>query len=525
MTIRKSWFGYFTLAVFEICAAYALISAIGQMSASKTYPFLWYGGLLFAFALALGLIHIGANLLVRRPLSAATPKQERGFTAERIIVAAVMLLSAAIRIFTIVKLPIAPSSDYQIYYNVAEQLVKGGLSGSDYSGYIAEFPHVIGYPFILSLLFRITGPSPQAGLYLNLAASLFSVFLTYRIARSLSGRFAGMLALFLTAFWPSQILYGTILGSEAVFTCLLLICIRLFLYFYRYPVTLGNRENSMFLCVALGVLIALTNAVRPLAVILLIAAVLMILPFKVRFTKNEKMLNGKLSRASCQGWFLALVISFSFILTNQLISSSISNAIAYKLPGAAESFGFNLMVGVNIEAKGAWNQQDADFLVDTFAATDSAQAAHKASRGVAFARIGSDPLGVLNLAMEKFTLLWGNDDYARTWTTLFLGQQGGLTAERQNMIDRFTQLNSIFYMFSVFFSAVFGLSLLHRRNTQPVLALILLFIGTAALHMFLESQNRYHYFILPLFAVLASMGIADIYRGAVRRRGMEAEQA
>ncbi len=76
-------------------------------------------------------------------------------------------------------------------------------------------------------------------------------------------------------------------------------------------------------------------------------------------------------------------------------------------------------------------------------------------------------------------------------------------------------------MFSVFFSAVIGLSLFRRKDVQPGQTLILLFIGTAALHMFLESQNRYHYFVLPLFAVLASIGIADIYRGAVRRRGFE----
>ncbi len=521
MTIRKNWFVYFSLAAFEICAVYALASDIQRMSAARAHPYLWCGGLLCALALALGLVCAGAGIFgassSRR--HALRRKRRHGPAAERAVVAAVMLLSAALRIWTIAKLPITPSSDFQTYYQVAELLVKGGLSGSGYSGYIAEFPHVIGYPFVLSLLFRITGTSVRAGLYLNLAASLLGVFVTYRIARSLFGRLAGMTALFLEAFWPSQILYGTILGSESVFTCMLLICIWLFLYLYRYPVTLGNRESSMFLCVALGVSLALTNAVRPFATILLIAAVLCIVPYTVQFNQNEKMLNGRLSRASCQGWFLALVISLSFVLCSQLISVSISNAVAYKLPSGSVSFGYNLMDGVNVKAKGAWNQQDADYFAHVFSSTNSAQAAQQASRDVAFERIGGDPLGVLNLSVEKFTMLWGNDDYAATWTALFLGQQGGLTPERQAVIDRFTRLNDAFYLFAVFFSAVFGFSLFRQKNAQPAQGMILLFIGTVVLHMFLENQNRYHYFVLPVFAIFASMAVADLFQSAKERGG------
>ena len=100
-----------------------------------------------------------------------------------------------------------------------------------------------------------------------------------------------------------------------------------------------------------------------------------------------------------------------------------------------------------------------------------------------------------------------------------------MTPERKNIIDWFARFNGIYYLFCLFVSAIFGLSLFRRKNTQPEQALILLFIGTAALHMFLESQNRYHYFILPIFAVLASMGIANICRGAVRHRDLEAESA
>ncbi|MEI6101031.1 MAG: glycosyltransferase family 39 protein [Eubacteriales bacterium] len=510
MEIKKNCFDYVILMIFEICAAYALFSGILFVGSSQTVPFLWYGGTICAFAIALILVLFISGI----KLSLSPSFERQSIVIERAVVLAALLASAIIRIWVITKLPIAASSDYQTYYQVADLLAKGTLSSSGYSGYIAEFPHVIGYPFILSLLFRITGPSVSVGLAINLAASLFSVLLTYRIARTLCGRLAGLIALMAAAFWPSQILYGTILASEPVFTCMLLLCIWLFIYLYRYPVSLGNREGSVFLSVLLGILLALTSAVRPLSQIFLVALLFCLIPFVKKFNKNEQMLNGKVSRASCQGWFLSLVIVVSFFFCSQLISSSISNTIAYKLPGSTVSFGYNLLVGVNIDAKGAWNQQDADFFANVFAQTNSPEAAHRASLDAALQRIGSNPVGVMNLAMEKFTFLWENDDYGKTWTTLFLDQQGNLTQERQNIINQFSQLNNLFYLLSIFFSAVLGFQLFRRKKSGPVQAMVLLFVGTVALHMVLESQNRYHYFMLPVFMILSSMAIANIYRNA-----------
>ncbi len=525
MTIRKNWFIYLTLILFEICALYALFSIVTDMARGKPYSFIWYGGIICFLAAATVFVHVALKLTTRLNLAIIkSAKERKSIFVERIIVGSVLLVSAALRIWALTKLPITPSSDYQTYFQVADLLSKGTLSSSGYSGYIAEFPHVIGYPFVLSLLFRITGPSLLAGLSVNLMASLACVYLTYRIARTLCGRLGGIAALCAAAFWPSQILYGTILASEPVFTCILLLTIRLFIFFFRYPAILENREGAMFLCIALGVLTALAAAIRPLSQILLIAILLCMFPFIVRFNNNEKMLNGKLIRASCQGWFVGLVVFFSFFICNLLISSSISNTIAYKLPGSGVSFGYNLMVGVNIDAKGAWNQQDADFFANQFAQTNSPDAAHQASIDVALDRIGKDPAGVLNLAMEKFTLLWQNDDYAETWTTLFLDQQGTLTPERQHIINQFSNVNDYFYLLGVFFSSLFGFSLFKRKNIGPEQGLILLFIGTVILHMLLESQNRYHYFILPVFMILASMGISQIYRSYVCTRAVHQDQ-
>ncbi|MCE5235860.1 MAG: hypothetical protein LLF87_07375, partial [Eubacteriales bacterium] len=217
-------------------------------------------------------------------------------------------------------------------------------------------------------------------------------------------------------------------------------------------------------------------------------------------------------RFSCQGWFLALLAAASFFITGSFLNRGISNAIGCALPGGGVSFGYNLMVGLNIEAKGAWNQTDAEFFAAQFAQA-GAVAAHKASLGVALGRVKADPVGIENLMFEKFSYLWKNDDYGATWTGLFLEQQSALTPARQGFIDRLTRWNDGFYLMGVFFSAVYAARAFKRRTESPAQVFLLLFIGIAALHMLVESQNRYHYLMLPVFAILAALGVADIVKG------------
>jgi hypothetical protein len=114
--------------------------------------------------------------------------------------------------------------------------------------------------------------------------------------------------------------------------------------------------------------------------------------------------------------------------------------------------------------------------------------------------------------MKKFSYLWENDDYASSWNTLFLSQQGTLTPELQSWINRITLWNNDIYLLCLFLSAVYGFILLRRKDSGNAQILILLFIGTVILHMILESQNRYHYYILPVFMILSSLGIIEIYR-------------
>lgn len=490
---------------------YSLFSGILNIGSSTEFPFLWYGGIL----LLMGALWLSANTFAY----GMSHLDLKGFyhknrilsgMLEGFIVFSVLLAGTLLRVWVINNFPMLPSSDFKTYFDIAALLSKGTLltEGAGFCDYISQFPHVFGFPCVLSAVFRLFGISVKAGLYLNLTASLISVVLAYLIARAVCGKTGGYIALMLTAFWPSQILYINQLASEYVFTCLFLLSVLIVVYLLKVPVESGKISKMLFLNVSLGISLALAGAVRPMSIILLIAVIICILPYGLK--KSRAPGAGFARKAVSRGWVHVLIIFACYAISSQAITASVSKIIDRELPGSTVSFGYNLMVGVNISSKGAWNEEDAGFFNGKFLETGSSSEAHKASIGVALSRIKENPVGVANLALEKYALLWKNDDYAADWNRLFLGQQNNLTPERNGLINRLVPWNNVYYLICVFFSFMAGILLWNRNRAGSEHILILFFIGTALLHMLLENQNRYHFNVLPVFAILAAVGLTRI---------------
>lgn len=514
METRRNWFTYIYLTFFGIFVCYSLFGGILNIGVSTKYPFLWYGGILLAMG-GLWLISNSAAIILshfdiyRFRLRSRIP----GTIAEAVIIAAVILAAGAIRIWIIRYLPVQPQSDFQTYYNVADLLAKGTLKrdGAGYCDYISQFPHVIGYPYILSLIFKMFGASVTTGLHFNLAVSLLSVFFVNRIARLVCGRAAGVLAMVLAAFWPSQVLFINQMASEPLFTCLSLLCI--WITAYLFSPSSSDRDIRIFvLNILLGIMLAVAGGVRPVSVVLLIAIIVCTITYKAGNAEASNTKAGLIKTCMARGWIRAIFLLAGFLICSQLISGATARAIDRKLPGTTVSFGYNLMVGLNVEAKGAWNEQDAKFLNDRFIETGSAVEAHKASLEQALKRINEDPEGIANLLFQKYALLWANDDYGSYWNLLFMEQQHNLTPERKEFINSVAIWNNIYYIICVYMSLIAGIFLWFRKKAGTVHILVLYFVGIAFLHMVVESQSRYHYSILPVFAILAAVGAAEIFR-------------
>jgi len=514
MKLEKNWLYQFSISLSILGLLYIIICGVSFFGEGHEYNFYYKGILLLTLFGAWILIQFFAMISARfELLKKLAVKKKWVIIGEWIFVTVILILAFILRIIVIQKIPMQVASDYKTYYEIADLLKQGTIqeAGKGYCNYIAMFPHVMGYCYILKTAFTWFGTSVAVGQYLNIILSVATVFITYRIGRKLGGRITGIIVLLLTAFWPSQVLYITLISAEYVFAFFLFSCILLFLSLVKdYDENTNQATKVIILHMVLGIMIALTAAIRPMAIILLIAIIICILPQKMKLSNVSRNDLPLVLRFIEKGWLRCILIIIPYMLVSSFITTNIEVTINKTLPSSSTSFGYSLLVGLNTGSIGGWNQEDSNLLYDTMKATDSASQVHIVCRNLALARLTSDPQKNFNLFIEKYELLWGNDDYGSTWNISFLQEQGELTQSRSDFLYKAKEYNNIIYMLTVFF-ALIALIYLLKKKASYAYVLILVYLGTAAMHLFVESQNRYHYHVLEVFIILAGMGIHFIF--------------
>lgn len=514
MRLEKNWFYQLCLSLSIVGLLYILIAGVSSIGEGQEYTYFLKGLLILGLFALWVFVQFIAMMAARFKLSEKLSVNKKYVrVGEYIFVGIILAVALAVRIMVIDKIPMQVESDYKTYYEIADLLKQGTLikEGKGYCNYIAMFPHVMGYCYILKTVFTWFGTSVVVGQYLNVFFSTATIFIIYRIGRLLGGRIAGIIALVGTAFWPSQVLYLTMLSAEYVFTFLLYGSILLFIYLVkRSNENISEAVFTITLHTILGVMIALTAAIRPMAIILLVAIIICLVPQKMKALAIPRNDIPLAIRFLEKGWLRCVLIIIPYLIVSSFITTNIEATINKELPSASTSFGYNLLVGLNAESKGGWNDEDAKLLYASMEATGSATQAHITCRDLALIRLTSYPQKIFNLMIEKYELLWGNDDFGSTWNIAFLQEQGELTQDRSDFLYNSRDYNNIIYLSTIFF-ALIALIYLLKKEGSYVYILILIYLGTAGMHLFVESQNRYHYFVLQVFIILSGLGIHFIF--------------
>ena len=90
-----------------------------------------------------------------------------------------------------------------------------------------------------------------------------------------------------------------------------------------------------------------------------------------------------------------------------------------------------------------------------------------------------------------------------------MDQQGTLTAPQESFLYTMRNVGNIFYLLVAAFAAIEGI-FLWKRGCGLAYPFLLMYLGTAAMHLLVESQNRYHFHALYMLAILAALGVRDI---------------
>ncbi|RYE93775.1 MAG: hypothetical protein EOO75_03625 [Myxococcales bacterium] len=151
----------------------------------------------------------------RRPLD---PRERRSLA---VVLAVAAVARAAVVLWASSR--IVPTADAVYYHKLATRLAAGAgytwLWPDGVVTFAAHYP--VGYPWLLSLVYRLVGPVPAAGALLNAALALAGVAAVWDLTRRSAGLRAAWLAGLLAALDPALVLYTPALMTEGVTASLL----------------------------------------------------------------------------------------------------------------------------------------------------------------------------------------------------------------------------------------------------------------------------------------------------------------
>lgn len=515
MKPKKSVFGYFVNILFLLGILYALVCGVGSLGAGREYPYLMRGAFFLLLLAAWCLLNGGLALAARLEWEDAAEKHRRALNiAEAVFVLAALGAAVWVRLKAIAAFPMQPESDFKTYYEIADLLNKGTIqkNGAGYCAYLALFPHAYGYSQFLASLFRRFGTQVSVGQYGNLALSVATVFFVYRTGRLIGGRLAGLTALLLSAFWPSQVLYCNQLASE--FLAAFLLTLGVYLFVLSLKVCTAKMKHpgiGVLLYIAIGVTLGFCGTVSNMTVLVIAAIFLCIFPRKL-FLDARQSQNPSISMAILsRGWMRCLLVLLCYVLIVAGNNITVKQVIGRKPASDGASFGYQLLVGLNAGSEGGWNAEDSAYLYDTYDALGDANQAHLVCRDLAVNRLKSNPKAAANLMLKKLDRIWGNDGYGVAWNVDLLQQSGNLTQERNSALLRLSDMGNLFYLLTIAFAGIAGI-FLWRKGSGLEYVPVLITVGFMGANVLMESQNRHHYHALFMLALLAGCAVHEIYQ-------------
>ncbi len=179
---------------------------------------------------------------------------------DRFLLTSVLAIRIIIGVLLIYAVHYVPGSDDLDFHRYATQLANGE-EVTDVQGRPTAW-RAIGYPFLLSLFYRLFGADILTAQIVNLIISETTLILIYALGRALFDRSTARASMILFLLWPSQLLYAVSLFSELAFTMFFLMLLWIST---KSPTFL----NAIFIGIALG-LATLTRGVILLFPMLLI---------------------------------------------------------------------------------------------------------------------------------------------------------------------------------------------------------------------------------------------------------------
>lgn len=211
-------------------------------------------------------------------------------------------------------------SDMRGYYKSAQKITTAGHF----------WP--IGYPFTLSIVFKIFEPSPRTAYLFNAFLSAGSTILIFCIGLALAGRVAGVIGGFLFAFSQESLIWTGLMLTETLQSTLYLLLIAL-------TIRISKKKSSLLHSVFLGLTLGLAALTKSL---------LLVLIFPTMLSLSITGISNRTLKEKVIKWGPAVLIMFGVIM-----GYGVFNTVVHKRFVPLASNGpINFYIGNNVKANG-----------------------------------------------------------------------------------------------------------------------------------------------------------------------------
>jgi 4-amino-4-deoxy-L-arabinose transferase-like glycosyltransferase len=368
-------------------------------------------------------------------------------------------------------------ADFKWYFTHAVMMANG--QGYFWQGhYTAYWP--IGWPFVLSLIVRIFGPHMMAGLIANMILSIGIVFLVYKTSMLVfrSHRVAAAAAIGYSLL-PSQIEWNGVLGSEELFTFLLVLSI------YIYLRSVKRTRRWLVPVMLSGLAMGFASDVRPIAIV-----------FPLFLLLYEWVVQHR-------GWLGGVKRTATFAVTMfvGIIPVTIRNLIAmHHFVLVSTNGGVNLWQGTKTDGGYFWSW--LPWINPLLKAKNNEILEDQIGKQVAIQHILHHPASTLHHGVLKIIDLYKTDVNA-VWYTFHVVYQSKTILY---VMDTIT--SAAYWLFMII--AIIGLIRLVVKKTavwkSAVFPLFFIVYNTG-LFVFFPAWDRFRYPLMPLFALYLGYGV------------------
>lgn len=392
-----------------------------------------------------------------------------------------VVLAFCIRLAWIINVPTAIESDFEMLYNSAVQAANGDFSFTQ-NTYYTSWVYQLGFTIYQAFIIKLFGEGTFALKFLNVLYCTGIVLLVYLITTKVFNEWAGRIAGLLYALYIPSITMTSVLTNQHLAT---------FLFYLGFYLLITKGLSSKYMWIVIGIVLSLGDIIRPLGMLILIAVIIYVFLQGILGQSKQTIFNSlkKLSGILIVFYLVHYVISYAFI------SSGITQ---YPLSNRDPLWKF--VLGLNYETKGTYSDADASHIM-SFEIGDAREAEEKR---IIQERL-TDKEQVLSLFSEKFARMWGDIDAAPQWSLNIEGTEK--LKEAALKYERYMYIAAMLF-------GILSLSYLiitKQENTHYTLFLLLI-TGYVSVHLLIEIQTRYRYFIIPSFMIIQSYGIYLCYQ-------------